>query len=112
MSFRGSFTSEYIYDEDDYIKIRNILESKGQNSALCVAPPPSYGTNVLRIISGKCASCVVDMEYEVLEDLLQGIETNDPITFIVICDNGLPIIKLIKNEEGNVEICKMEENEK
>lgn len=44
MSDRCSFTSEYIYNKDDYKKIREAFEKEGNGRYLCTAPSCGYDT--------------------------------------------------------------------
>lgn len=96
MSERGSFVTEYIYDEEDYLKIRKALDK--DNKYLCVSPPCYWGDkkNELPIVSGKVGALSCDGEIDVLADALVGITTDSSVDILVYCDSGT--IALIRKE--------------
>lgn len=96
MSERGSFVTQYIYDNNDYLKIRKALDKNSKY--LCVSPPCYYGdkTNELPIVSGKVGSLSCDGEIDVLTGALDGITTDFSVDILVYCDSGT--IALIRKE--------------
>ena len=101
MSFRASFVSEYIYDDDDYEKLKNEL-SKDNGKFFCLFEPMICEGTEIPIIAGK----VYDhMPYEHIElqDRLEEIELRDPVKFVVMRESSAPVLlEKIPGEEIKV----------
>ena len=92
MSYRGSFTSEYIYDEDLYKKLRTEL-TKEDCIEFRVNPPRiirgSDGSEFeIPIISGKLAEFLPGGEYVQLAARLQELKITDRVSFTVMSEDG------------------------
>ena len=111
MSERGSFTTEYIYNEEDYTIMYNALNK--QNKYLCVSSPALWTsekrTFYMPIVSGKVGSLMLDCEWEEIVDAIEGIKTENDIIIIVICDSGI-IVKIKKNSTGHITVRELNEN--
>ena len=110
MSFRGSFTTEYIYNDGDYDIIRNALE-KSRSKYLCCSPRPFWGTENERfdmpIVSGKVGGLSPDYgEYEEIIDRIEGVKTNTDIKIVVICDGG-EVVLITKHPNGDIAVSEM-----
>lgn len=107
MSFRGSFVSEYIYNKNTYEAVMNRLKEKEGHYLLLGQPVHTemYDGTLLPIIVGEVKSLALGMEYEDLEEALEGLETAEKVRFVVIPEtdrNG--VIYVEKNEKGEVNI--------
>lgn len=115
MSERMSFTSEYIYSDEDYKSLRSLFEKDGDSKYLCLAPVAKWSNGIevfeMPIIQGKlgemnhipCCWYIVDM--------LDGFRTKHEVKFVVINDSfgGVTIIK--KSPEGNLKILSISEEQ-
>lgn len=92
MSYRGSFTSEYIYDEDLYRKLKEEL-SKTDRIEFRVNPPRiirgSDGSEFeIPVISGKLVELIPGGEYVQLATRLQELKITDLVSFTVMSEDG------------------------
>lgn len=115
MSERMSFTSEYIYCDEDYKSLRSLFEKDGDSKYLCLAPVAKWSNGIevfeMPIIQGKlgemnhipCCWYIVDM--------LDGFRTKHEVKFVVINDSfgGVTIIK--KSPEGKLKILSISEEQ-
>ena len=105
MSERGSFTTNYIYNEHDYQSVKNALDIN--DKYLCVAPPATWSngceTFEMPIVQGKVGSSIPNGEYLTIIDNLQGIQTITTIIIIVVQESG-NIIRLEKHPFGDIDI--------
>ena len=115
MSERMSFTSEYIYSDEDYMSLRALFEEGGDSKYLCLAPVAKWSNGIevfeMPIIQGKlgemnhipCCWYIVDM--------LDGFRTKYEVKFVVINDSfgGVTIIK--KSPEGKLKILSISEEQ-
>lgn len=115
MSERMSFTSEYIYSDEDYKSLRSLFEKDGDSKYLCLAPVAKWSNGIevfeMPIIQGKlgemnhipCCWYIVDM--------LDGFRTKHEVKFVVINDSfgGVTIIK--KSPEGKLKILSISEEQ-
>lgn len=105
MSERCSFTSEYIHNRDDYKKLRNKF-NQYNDKYLRVSPPIRLVyesvSEEIPIIQGKTASMAVGCEYEVLESVLEGLVTEEPVRFVILTDSSDKDTMIIKDPDGNV----------
>lgn len=101
MSERGSFTTEYIYNESDYKIIRKALDKNSKY--LCVSPPAYWGDskNELPIVSGKVGSLNFGLEWSMIAFALVGVETEHDIKIVVMQDAG-NILLISKRNDGYV----------
>lgn len=114
MSNRSSFTSEYIYSREDYKTIRKRANECGNDKYLNFAPPASWSngkeTFEMPIISGKVGAFFRGEEVNILREFLESFKVNNPVTFIIIPEghdfeaNPLPIIKMTKQPNGDIDI--------
>lgn len=105
MSERGSFTTEYIYNDEDYEIIREALDQK--RKYLCISPPATWtngeGTVLeMPIVSGKVGELTSGWEYKTLESALENVKTHNEVRIIVMCDSG-DIYLMTKTPEGEVD---------
>ena len=84
MSERGSFTSEYIYDLEDYATIRAAIT----NAGIRLAPPAMNGDYEIPIVQGKVEGMTPDLEWWDLVESVIGVKTNGGIRFVVLCECG------------------------
>lgn len=109
MSERMSFTSEYIYNNDDYKTLREVFEAHENSKYLTLAPESEWsnGVDVFKepIIQGKLG-CISEFPSQwILYHILEGVETKERIRFVVMKDTyaGFPgIVSLTKTPKGNV----------
>ena len=111
MSERGSFTTQYIYNWDDYQTIRNVLDQR--DKYLCVSPP-AYWSNgsqyfEMPIVSGKVGETGSNMEWMTIEHELEGVKTNKEVKVVVMCDAG-SIILVTKKPNGDVDLGVLEKS--
>ena len=99
MSERGSFTTQYIYNTEDYQIIRKALDKNIKY--LCVSPPPYWESpeNTCPIVSGKVGGIRLGEEWEQIHLALEGVKTESVIEVITICDCGL-IVLTQKDPDG------------
>lgn len=110
MSERCSFTSEYIYNEEDYKKLKEVL-SRHKDKYLCTSPPAEWRTEKenfeMPIIQGKTAGTCVGDEWMSLEDVLDGVTTEGKVRFVALTDspklNNVSIYVLDKYPDGSIE---------
>ena len=95
MSYRGSFISEYIYDEDLYQKLKEKLSKTEMPdcSKFRVNPPrivrgSDGGKFEIPVISGKLAECIPGGEYVQLAVRLQELKVADRVNFVVVSESG------------------------
>lgn len=104
MSERSAFTSEYIYNPNDYKILRERANKWGNSKWLCFAPEARWGDNDQPILSGKVGCLAPAHEFFELCDFLRGVKTKCPITFIIIPEwfgeKGLQAVKVVKTPEG------------
>ena len=108
MSERCSFTSEYIYNNGDYKKIREAFEAQGNGRYFCVAPACGYDTiddvreiNIntheavskddkgsyhieLPIIQGRVRGLGKWDCIEIIKEILDELELESEIRFIIV----------------------------
>ena len=103
MSERGSFVSEYIYNEGDYKIIREALNKNSKY--LCISPPTYWGDkeNEMPIVSGKVGEIACGMEWISIASALVGIETKYDIKIVIMEDIG-DILLLTKRKDGYISI--------
>jgi len=105
MSERGSFTTQYIYNIEDYKTVRKALD--GDDRFLCVSPPATWSngemTFEMPIVSGKVGEMAEGMEWTTIEEALRGVKTNEKVSIVIICDSG-SIFLLAKKPNGNIRI--------
>ena len=97
MSFRGSFVTEYIYNQEDYKILRAEL-SKNNGKYFCITDPIIQNGHEIPIISGKVYDLVLDNEWTEVENRLSNIELSNPIKIVVV--NETDTIAIIKKEPG------------
>ena len=102
MSERASFTSAYMYNLDDYKKLRSALNFKSKY--FCLAPPVDWGAGELPIIQGKLGSLCMGYEYLELVDALFGISVEDEAHFIVISDYMNNAVRVVLRPSGDVDV--------
>lgn len=113
MSERGSFTSQYIYNDKDYEAVRSALDLK--KKYLCICPQASWkneqGTEFkMPIVAGKIGELTSGMECFVLADALTSVKVEEVVKFVVLCDNGdIDLVTLYPSghPEGRVSITAM-----
>lgn len=90
MSERASFTTEYIYNDEDYKIIREALDKKGKY--LCISPPATWSnedeTFEMPIVSGKVGELTEGWEYKTIIECLKYVKTKHMIRIVVMCDCG------------------------
>ena len=103
MSYHMSFTSEYIYNDADHKKVRDVLEKEAGGKYFDVFPEmKGHG-----IIAGKvCDTSPFILDW-VIVDLLRGIITDDTIRFVIIGEN-YSINVLDKMPNGDIRFCVMD----
>lgn len=109
MSERGSFTTQYIYNEDDYKIVRAALDTKSKYR--CIGGPATWsnGTKTFEmpIVSGKVGGMAGGDEWEEVYDAFYGLKTETPITAVVMCDNGL-LAMVAKTPDGECAVFKLD----
>lgn len=107
MSERCAFTSEYINSDEDYKTVREAFENIGNDKYLCIAPPAKWNNREkdieIPIIQGKTGALSATYEIcEEVENVLDGLKTNNPVRFFIIedCEEGLYVLD--KDEYGDV----------
>ena len=101
MSQRSTFTSEYIYCEQDYKAIRAEAERWGNHKLLCFSPPCKWDDNEMPIIQGKIGEYSEYHEIYVLEDFLRAVRIKYPVTFILLLE-GDGYFLLTKCPDGTI----------
>ena len=108
MSERGSFTTEYIYDNDDYKIVRKALDLKSKY--LCISPPATWNSGKehfeMPIVSGKVGDLCPNCEWLTIVDKLENVKTHNAIKIVVMCDSG-NIVLLTKTPEGEIDYQKI-----
>lgn len=114
MSQRSAFTSEYIYNPNDYKILRERANKWGNHKWLCFAPEACWGNNDMPIIQGKVGCSSEGLEYKEICSFLRGVKTECDIYFVVIPEGHsyggwyeIPIQKIHKTPEGNVFVKKL-----
>ena len=101
MSERMGFTSNYIYNDEDYKKLRKKFEDYGNSKWMCLAPEAKWGKDeVMPIIQGKLgdmSDCPLDWS---LWEILEGVETNSTVRFVVTGDTFGGIYVFTKESNG------------
>lgn len=110
MSERASFTSEYMYNTDDYNRIRNALNWKSKY--LCIAAPAKWGNNEMPIVQGKVGSLTLGLEWLTLVDALRNVFVEDEEHFIVISDFNHRATRIVLRPSGDIDVYPLEEVEK
>lgn len=85
MSERCSFTSEYIYCDDDYKTLWEKFRDR-HDKTLCVSPPAQWDDNIMPIIQGKISDWGTDNVFTELWDILSGIKTKYTVRFVILAD--------------------------
>lgn len=93
MSERGSFTTQYFYNDRDYEIIRKALDK------FLLAPP--YKEKGVTIVSGFVSGSLSSMEWLGIVEALYGVVTEDEVNVVIICDSGR-IVKVTKDPDGFV----------
>ena len=101
MSERGSFTTQYIYNDEDYEIVRKALDTKSKYR--CIGDPAKWSkgktTFSMPIVSGKVGGMCGGDEWEEIYDAFYGLKTETPISAVVMCENGL-LALVAKTPEG------------
>lgn len=131
MSDRCGFTSEYIYNRDDYKKIREAFEKEGNDRYFCIAPACGYDTEkeVMRINLNTHETTINQYDngkehieipivqghikgtgqwycIETIIDILNELELESDVRFIIIFD--YTDICVIDKEKGEHTLCNYE----
>lgn len=116
MSERMSFTSEYIYCDEDYKSLRSLFEKDGDSKYLCLAPVAKWSNGIevfeMPIIQGKINEMNwIPCTWDIIKYKLKGFKTKHEVKFVVINDSfeGVTIIK--KSPEGNVKVLSVTEEQ-
>ena len=104
-----SFTSEYIYNPDDYKALREVFEAHEDSKYLAIAPELKWSNGkdvfAMPIIQGSLGDVSEFPSQWALCHILKGVVTEQRIRFIVMKDTyaDFPgIVYLIKTPKGNV----------
>lgn len=104
MSERGSFTTQYFYNDRDYEIIRKALDKKSKY--LCISPPATWynGAELLTetIVSGKVGELSSNLEWLTIEQALAGVVTEDEVRVVVMCDAG-SVVEVTKKPNGETD---------
>ena len=98
MSEYSSFTSEYIFDPDDYATIRTALTDLGH----WLAPPIMDGDYEAPIVQGELNGWSSYGEWLFLVDSLCRIKTNGRVRFVVLWGDG-EMWLIEKDPKGRIE---------
>ena len=94
MSERGSFTTQYIYNDADYKIVRAALDRK--QKYCCIGSPATWSNGEtifeMPIVSGKVGGMAGGDEWEEVWDAFYGLKTETPISAVVMCDNGQMVV--------------------
>ena len=105
MSERGSFTTGFIYNEEDYAIVRRVFEeaADGDFAAYIILAAPMMGRSERRIVQGYVSEGGPDDEAAIIETILRNkpMITADPIRFVVACDSGA-VFSITKQTDGSV----------
>lgn len=110
MSERASFTSEYMYNTDDYDRIRAALDCNSKH--LCIAPPTKWGNNEMPIVQGKVGSMTLGLEWLTLVGALRDVFVEDEAHFIVISDYEHRATRIVLRPSGDIDVYPLAEIEK
>lgn len=105
MSERCSFTSEYIYNRNDYKKLRYKFDEYNDKYLRVSQPMKLVYENIsedIPIIQGKTASMTIGCEYETLVSVLEDLVTEEPVRFVILTDSSKTDTMIIKDPKGNV----------
>ena len=103
MSYRCSFTTEYI-ETSDYRVIRNAVNVYGNDKSLCFAPPIMWSGFEVPVISGKVGGLNFMDCIDTLRDFFESFEVLRPVKFVVILeDDDILVLKKMPK------ICKFNE---
>ncbi len=112
MSERGSFTTQYFYNDSDYEIIRKALDLKGKY--LCVSPPATWSNREKTfeepIVSGKVGDLCMNMEWDTIAQALYGVVTAEEVKVVVMCEAG-DVVMVRKSPDGEVRCRRMLEEE-
>lgn len=101
MSERGSFTSQYFYNGEDYEIVRKALDKKSKY--LCISPSATWSngeTNFeMPIVSGKVGELAMNCEWLTIAEAIGGVETKEEVHIVVMCDGG-SIVLVTKSPDG------------
>lgn len=87
MSDSCSFTSEYIYHENDYKKLRELFD-KCQDNGVCTAPPAkNLDGSDQPIIQGQISGTYGREELLELMDMMRNVELEHPVRFVILTEN-------------------------
>lgn len=108
MSQRGSFTTQYIYNDADAEIVRKALDRKSKY--LCISPPATWsnGTETFRmpIISGKVGGLCSGDEWLELFEMFEDLKTEQPVAAVVMCDDS-KLVLVAKTPKGHVAAFKL-----
>lgn len=105
MSYRASFTSEYIDCDSDYKIIREKANNLSSSKNICIAPPFFLNGEEMPIIQGRVGNLAEGCESLDLEEFLLGIKTEHPVVFVVIPDSieqDRVLYRIVKETDGEV----------
>ena len=116
MSERMSFTSEYIYNDEDYKNLRELFKKDGDSKYLCLAPASKWsnGKEVFEmpIIQGKIGEMNwIPFTWDIVKDKLSGFKTNFAVKFVVMNDSFGGVTIIDKDPEGNVKVLSVSEEQ-
>lgn len=110
MSERGSFATEYIYNENDYKTIRKALDQN--DKYLCVCPPAFWNNGEqgieMPIVSGKAGGIFPNMEWKTIAEAVNGVITHNEVKTFIMCEAGM-VVMVKKSPSGEVRCYKLEE---
>ena len=103
MSERGSFVTEYMYNESDYKIIHEALDKNSKY--LCISLPTYWDNkeNEMPIVSGKVGEITCGMEWLTIASALCGVKTEDDVNIVIMEDIG-DILLLTKGCNGDISI--------
>jgi hypothetical protein len=108
MSERGSFTTQYIYNDADARIVRKALDRKSKY--LCISPPATWSNGAetfsMPIISGKVGGLDSGDEWREIFEMFEDIKTEKPVAAVVMCDDA-KIVLVAKTPKGNVAAFKL-----
>lgn len=99
MSQRSSFTTEYIYHDEDYDNLRAYLEEQGaKHKYLCICEPFTYCKNgePMPIIAGKVGSLGHGQEWFDFMEYIEDFRPKKPIRFVIVAEDPYgPMVQII-----------------
>lgn len=109
MSERGSFTTQYIYNPNDYEIVRKALDTKSKYR--CIGSPATWSngkeTFAMPIVSGKVGGMDGGDEWEEVYDAFYELKTEEPVSAVVMCDNGL-LALVAKTPKGECAVFRLD----